>query len=85
MRSRLYVGNLSYKTTTEGLRGHFEAIGDVSEARVATEAASGRGLGFAIVTMRTSEDARYAIERLDGSTLDGNPLAVRYADRHGDD
>lgn len=85
MNNRLYVGNLAYGTTTEGLRGHFEAVGDVVEARVVTEGASGRRRGFAIVTMRTEDEARYAIERLDGAALDGNRLAVRYAGRHGDD
>ncbi len=83
MRSRLYVGNLSYKTTTEGLRAHFEAVGDVLEARVVTET-GGRARGFAIVTMRTHDEARYAIERLDGSILEGNGLAVRYASRTDD-
>jgi len=85
VKTRLYVGNLAYGTTTEALRAHFDVVGDVVEARVVTEGVGGRRRGFAIVTMRTSDEARYAIERLDGATLDGNKLAVRYADNHGDD
>ena len=85
MKNRLYVGNLAYATSTERLRARFEEVGHVAEARVVTERGTGRARGYAIVVMGSPDEAAYAIQRLDGTMLDGNAISVRHVDPHGDE
>jgi len=79
MGKKLYVGNLSYNTTEDGLRRHFEAIGPVAEAAVITDRETGRARGFGFVTMENEADAAAAISELDGKDLDGRNLKVAEA------
>ena len=74
--NRLYVGNLSYSTTDEGLRAFFSEAGDVTEAEIVIDRATGRSKGFAFVTMATDEAAQNAINNLNGQSLDNRALPV---------
>ncbi len=76
MAKKLYVGGLSYDTTDQGLRTFFETIGAVETAAVAVDRYSGRSRGFGFVEMTSNEDARKAIQELNGKTLDGRTLTV---------
>lgn len=76
MATKLYVGGISYDTTDDGLRAFFEQVGPVQSASVATDRYSGRSRGFGFVEMVSSEDARKAIQQLNGKTLDGRTLTV---------
>lgn len=76
MATKLYVGGLSYDTTDDGLRTFFEQIGTVESASVAVDRYSGRSRGFGFVEMASAEDARKAIQQLNGKTLDGRTLTV---------
>ncbi len=76
MASKLYVGGLSFDTTDEGLRAHFEQVGPVDSASVARDRFSGRSRGFGFVEMAQSAHARKAIEELNGKELDGRTLTV---------
>ncbi len=76
MATKLYVGGISYDTTDEGLRAFFEQIGPVQSASIATDRFSGRSRGFGFVEMASSDDARKAIQQLNGKTLDGRTLTV---------
>lgn len=76
MASKLYVGGLSYSTTTEGLREFFTQCGTVESATVVTDKFSGRSRGFGFVEMATSEEAQKAIAELNGKELDGRKLTV---------
>lgn len=76
MATKLYVGGISYDTTDDGLRAFFEQVGPVQSASVATDRYSGRSRGFGFVEMASSEDARKAIQQLNGKTLDGRTLTV---------
>lgn len=76
MATKLYVGGISYDTTDEGLRAFFEQVGPVQSASIATDRFSGRSRGFGFVEMASSEDARKAIQQLNGKTLDGRTLTV---------
>ena len=62
MGNRLFVGSLSWNTTSEELQNAFAACGDVVEAKVVTDRDTGRSRGFGFVTLGSSEDARNAIE-----------------------
>lgn len=76
MASKLYVGGLSYSTTTESLREFFAQCGTVESATVITDKFSGQSRGFGFVEMATSEEAQKAIADLNGKDLDGRKLTV---------
>ena len=77
--NRLYVGNLSYSTTDEGLREFFAKAGDVTEAEIVIDRATGRSKGFAFVTMGSDAAAQKAIEILNGQSLDNRALRIDFA------
>lgn len=77
MSKNIYVGNLSYDTTSEGLRQAFEPYGEVTSASVITDRETGRSRGFGFVEMSDGGDA--AIEALNGQELQGRRLTVNEA------
>ena len=79
MAVKLFVGGLSYSTSTEGLREAFAAVGTVETATIVTDRDTGRSRGFGFVEMATPEDADQAVSRLNGATLDGRPIKVEKA------
>lgn len=79
MAKRLYVGNLSYSTTSELLQELFEQFGTVSSAQVLSDRETGRSRGFGFVEMDNDDDADAAIQALDGNDHDGRRLAVNEA------
>jgi RNA recognition motif-containing protein len=76
MASKLYVGGLSYSTTSETLREYFAQCGTVESAAVITDKFSGQSRGFGFVEMATAEEAQRAISELNGKDLDGRKLTV---------
>ena len=72
----IYVGNLAYATTDEGLRAAFAAYGEVTSARVVTDRMNGRSKGFGFVEMPDRAQAQAAIDALNGQPLDGRPIRV---------
>jgi hypothetical protein len=74
--NRLYVGNLSFQTSTDAVRAAFESFGAVEDVHLVTDRETGRPRGFGFVTMGTPEEAQKAIEGMDGQMLDGRPLRV---------
>jgi RNA recognition motif-containing protein len=76
MASKLYVGGLSYSTTSEGLREFFAQCGNVQSATVITDRFSGQSRGFGFVEMATAEEAQNAIAQLNGRELDGRRITV---------
>ena len=77
--SKLYVGNLSFKTTDDELRAHLGQFGSVTDTYVAMDKMTGRPRGFAFVTMGTPEEAKMAIEKTNGVDLGGRALQVNEA------
>ena len=71
MSSKLFVGNLSFKTTENELQDAFAAHGTVLEANLMMDRATGRPRGFGFVTMSTPEEAEKAIQALHGADLGG--------------
>jgi RNA recognition motif-containing protein len=80
MNNRLYVGNLPYDVTTEGLRATFAECGDVAETHVVTDRETGRPRGFAFVTMATEAEATHAIAQLNNAMFEGRPMRVNMAE-----
>ena len=81
MNTRLYVGNLSFNTTADGVRTAFAQFGSVSDVHLVTDRETGRPRGFAFVTMGTPDEAAKAMQSMDGATLDGRPLRVNEAEQ----
>ena len=77
--SKLYVGNMSFKTTEDELRQAFGQFGSVTDVYVAMDKMTGRPRGFAFVTMGTAEEAKAAAEKLNGTDLGGRALTVNDA------
>jgi RNA recognition motif-containing protein len=76
---KLYVGNLSYSTTQDTLHGVFSRYGSVEEVAVITDRETGRPRGFAFVAMNNDQEARAAIEALNGAEVDGRTISVNEA------
>lgn len=72
---KLYVGNLPFRTTDEDLRAAFRKFGEVLSAQVLTDRETGRSRGFGFVEL-SDEDARRAIDEMDGADLAGRRIVV---------
>lgn len=79
METKLYVGNLSYDTTENGLRTAFAQAGTVVSVDVIKDRDTGRMKGFAFVTMNSDEEAQNAINILNEKMLDDRPIKVNIA------
>ncbi|MGA2657789.1 MAG: RNA-binding protein [Verrucomicrobiota bacterium] len=79
MSEKLFVGNLSFKTTENDLQDAFAAHGTVVEANLMMDRVTGRPRGFAFVTMSSPEEAQKAITALNGKEMDGRALTVNVA------
>lgn len=75
----IYVGNISFGASEGDLQDAFEQFGAVSQLKIITDRETGRSRGFAFVTMDNDEEARAAIESLNGQEIDGRELSVREA------
>jgi len=81
MSTRLYVGNLSYNTTEEAINEAFGQDGrQVAAVQLMMDRETGRSRGFAFVDMASDDDARKAIEAMNGYELDGRRLRVNEAE-----
>jgi cold-inducible RNA-binding protein len=79
MASKLYVGGLSYSTTSESLREYFAQCGTVESATVITDRFSGQSRGFGFVEMATEAEAQAAISKLNDQPFEGRRLTVNVA------
>jgi len=79
MSSNIYVGNLSFNTTSNDLETLFGQHGEVTKAQVVNDRDTGRSRGFGFVEMSSSENAQAAIGALNGHNLDGRDLTVNVA------
>jgi RNA recognition motif-containing protein len=79
MSKRLFVGSLAWGSTDQTLKSHFEQAGAVESATVIMDKMSGRSKGFGFVEMAGDADASAAIEKLNGSELDGRKIVVSEA------
>lgn len=78
--TRLYVGNLNFKTTEDTLRTAFEQGGHkVVEVKLVTDRETGQPRGFGFVEMATPADAQAVMAQWDGQQLDGRALKVNEA------
>ncbi len=76
---KIYAGNLSYSVTDEDLRSAFAQFGSVDSADVIMDRNSGRSKGFGFVEMGDANEAKAAIEGLNGKDLQGRAMNVNEA------
>jgi len=79
IQTKLFVGNLSFETTSEQVRALFAPAGEIVNVFIPTDRDTGRPRGFAFVEFSTAEAAAAAIAKLDGHELDGRNLRVNEA------
>jgi RNA recognition motif-containing protein len=79
MSSKLYVGNLSFNTTTSDLETMFGAHGTVESTNIIEDRETGRSRGFGFVEMSSKEEGQAAISTLNGKEVDGRALTVNEA------
>lgn len=79
MSKKLYVGSLSYNVDDKELENIFATVGTVQSAKVITDMGTGRSKGFGFVEMASEEDAKKAIQTLNGSTHQGRAILVSEA------
>ena len=79
MSKRLFIGSVAWATTSDSLKKHFEQVGAVEEANILTDKMTGRSRGFGFVTMVNDSDADAAVQKLNGSELDGRKIVVSEA------
>jgi cold-inducible RNA-binding protein len=80
MGNRLYVGNLSFNTSSDAVRSAFAAYGEVTDVHLVTDRTTGQPRGFGFVTMGTNDQAQAAIQGMNGTNLDGRALRVNEAE-----
>lgn len=79
MGNKLYVGNLSFRVTSDDLHEHFATAGEVQSANVVTDRETGRSRGFGFVEMADDDAATNAIAQFNGSEYDGRNMVVNEA------
>ena len=76
---KLYVGNLSFNTSTQDLSELFGTVGTVESTNIIEDRETGRSRGFGFVEMSSKEEGNNAIEQLNGKEIDGRQLKVNEA------
>ena len=75
----IFVGNLSFSSSEDAVRGLFEAYGTVDRVSIITDRETGRSRGFAFVEMGNDEEAERAINALNGADFGARKLNVNEA------
>ncbi|ROT60862.1 putative RNA-binding protein 39 isoform X7 [Penaeus vannamei] len=75
---RLYVGSLHFNITEDMLRGIFEPFGKIDHIQLIMDSETGRSKGYGFITFHNSDDAKKALEQLNGFELAGRPMKVNH-------
>ena len=81
-KKKLYVGNLPYKITSDELNSLFTEFGDIVDAVVITDRASGRSKGFGFVEFADEAVAQKAVDAMNGKEMEERKLVVNFARPH---
>ncbi|HWB39374.1 MAG TPA: RNA-binding protein [Candidatus Saccharimonadales bacterium] len=79
MATKLFIGSLAWATTDDSLKAFFEEAGTVVSANVIFDRETNRSKGFGFVEMGSDEEAKKAIDLLNGKELDGRAIVVNEA------
>ena len=79
MATKLFIGSLAWATNDDSLKDFFSQAGTVVSANVIVDRDTNRSKGFGFVEMSSDEEAKKAVEELNGKELDGRPIVVNEA------
>jgi RNA recognition motif-containing protein len=79
MAHKLFIGGLSFSTSSDRLRELFNQVEGVESVAIVTDRETGRSRGFGFVEMATAEGAEAAVKKFNGQELDGRQLKVELA------
>jgi RNA recognition motif-containing protein len=79
MSMKLYVGNLSFNTSSQDLEAMFGQVGTVESTNIIADRETGRSRGFAFVEMSSKEEGQSAISTLSGKEINGREILVNEA------
>lgn len=79
MANKLFVGSLAYTATDDDLAQFFAAAGTVVSAKVIIDRDTNRSKGFGFVEMSNDDEAKAAVDQLNGKDLNGRPIAISEA------
>ena len=79
MTTQLYVGNVNYRMTEDGLKQMFSEFGEVTSAKIVIDRETGRSKGFGFVEMADADAADRAIQSLNDQEIEGRRIKVNVA------
>jgi RNA recognition motif-containing protein len=79
MAAKLFIGSLAWTTTDDSLQAFFATVGTVVSANVIVDRDTNRSKGFGFVEMSSDEEAKKAVDELNGKELDGRAIVVNEA------
>lgn len=79
MTNKLFIGSLDYSVTDSQLTDLFATVGKVLSAKVIVDRYTGQGKGFGFVEMENEEQAKTAMDKLNGSVIAGRAIVVKEA------
>lgn len=79
MATKLFIGSLAWATNDDSLKEFFSSVGEVVSANVIVDRDTNRSKGFGFVEMANDDEAKAAIEQLNGKDLDGRAIVVNEA------
>jgi RNA recognition motif-containing protein len=79
LTNKLFVGSLDYSITDTQLEEYFSTVGKVVSAKVIVDRYTNQGKGFGFIEMATEEEAKTAMDKLNGTQLGGRSIAVKEA------
>jgi RNA recognition motif-containing protein len=79
MATKLFIGSLAWATNDDSLKDFFSQAGTVVSASVIMDRETGRSKGFGFVEMSSDEEAKAAVDQLNGKDLDGRAIVVNEA------
>lgn len=79
MATNLFVGGISYNATDDDLSQHFAQAGTVESAKIIVDRESNRSKGFGFVEMSSDDEAKKAVDTLNGTELAGRAISVSEA------
>jgi len=79
---RLYVGSLHFNITEDMLRSIFEPFGKIEHMQLMIDSETGRSKGYGFITFRNADDAKKAMEQLNGFELAGRPMKINHVTEH---
>jgi len=79
MGNKIYVGNLPFNFGEKELKETFSSFGEITEATVISDRYSGRSKGFGFVTFSSEDEAKKAVDEMNGKEVGGREIKVSEA------